>query len=537
MMELIDFLAYLLVITQLLMLVAGIGFLISGLDDLFIDIVFVLRSLYRKSFLLSRFPKVGEQQLYEMPEKPLAVMIPAWDESAVIGNMLRHTLRTMRYTNFTIFVGVYPNDHATIKEVDALCRESTYVRKIVTSHPGPTNKADCLNHIFRGIVDSEQESGLRHQIFVMQDCEDVIHPFCYKLFNYLIPRKDMVQLPVEGLNSGWYKLTAGHYLDEFAQSHYKDMVVREALGGGLPAAGVGSAFSRRAMEALASNREVEPFSTDSLTEDYEFGFRIHELKLKQAFVRFSLPRTAMIDGRMVKRREVLSVREYFPDNPKSSIRQKSRWVLGIALQGWASIGWRGGLATRYMLFRDRKAIFTNLLNMVGYLIVFVTLGILMLESLALDSLQFPSVVEPGSVLWFLLVINLALFVERIAMRAFCVFQVHGPLQALLSFPRMIWGNVINFCATCRALWLYGRHLLAGHRLHWDKTHHRFPEALSLTGFSRRIGDVLLDQNLITAAQLAQALDRQQTDKKPLGELLTEMGFVSRQQISDALMAR
>jgi adsorption protein B len=536
-MELIDFLAYLLVITQLMMLVAGIGFLISGLDDLFIDIVFVLRSLYRKSFLLSRFPKIGEQRLNEVPEKPMAVMIPAWDESAVIGSMLRHTLRTMRYTDFTIFVGVYPNDLATIQEVDSVCTESSRVKKIVTSHPGPTNKADCLNHIFRGIVDVEQQNGLRHEIFVMQDCEDVIHPFSYKLFNYLIPRKDMVQIPVEGLHSGWHKLTAGHYLDEFAQSHYKDMVVREALGGGLPAAGVGAAFSRRALEALAAQRMAEPFSTQSLTEDYEFGFRLHELKLKQAFVRFSLPRTIVMNGRTITRSEVLSVREYFPDHPMASIRQKSRWVLGIALQGWASIGWRGGLATRYMLFRDRKAIFTNLLNMVGYLIVVVTLCILTLETLAPDSVQFPSIVESGSLLWFLLIINLVLFTERIAMRAFCVLQVHGPLQALLSFPRMIWGNFINFFASCRALWLYGRHLLVGDRLHWDKTHHRYPDSQSLTGFTRRIGDVLLDQKLITAAQLAQALDRQQTDKKPLGELLTDMGFVNRQQISAALMVR
>jgi len=35
----------------------------------------------------------------------------------------------------------------------------------------------------------------------MQDCEDVIHPLCYKLFNYLIPRIDMVQLPVESLST------------------------------------------------------------------------------------------------------------------------------------------------------------------------------------------------------------------------------------------------------------------------------------------------------------------------------------------------
>ncbi len=542
-MELIDFFAYLLVAAKVLLLTVGIGFLLLGIDDLLIDIVFVLRSLYRRSFLAGRYRKVGEQELNAKPEQPIAVMIPAWDESGVIRAMLENTLRSLRYEDYTLFVGVYPNDHATLREVDAVCAASPRVRRVLVGRPGPTSKADCLNAIYRRIRESEERTGIRHQIFVMQDCEDVIHPYCYKLFNYLIPRKDMIQLPVEALQSAWYQPTAGHYLDEFAQSHYKDMVVREVLGGGLPAAGVGAAFSRRAMEALAAAHAGEPFSTDTLTEDYELGYRLHHAKLKQVFVRFRLQRTVVqapgAGGgvRQATRTEIVGVREYFPEKLGQAVRQKSRWVLGIALQGWAQLGWHGGLVTRYMLYRDRKALAGNLLNVMGYVVVAFMLALIVAEWLAPDEMLFPSMVEEGTLLWYVLLLNLLLFSERLAMRAFCVLRVHGLMQALLSLPRMVWGNVINFLATCRALRLYAGHVFRGQRLQWDKTQHRFPDQQALSAYSRRLGEILLDMRLITAAQLAQALERQKTDRRPLGELLREMGCVSPQALSDALSVR
>ena len=36
---------------------------------------------------------------------------------------------------------------------------------------------------------------------------------------------------------------------------------------------------------------------------------------------------------------------YFPDTFSAAVRQKSRWVAGIALQSWTEIGWRGDAAT------------------------------------------------------------------------------------------------------------------------------------------------------------------------------------------------
>ena len=61
----------------------------------------------------------------------------------------------------------------------------------------------------------------------------------FKFFNYLLPRMDLIQLPVFSLERHWYELVAGTYMDEFAEAHGKDMLVREHIAGVVPSSGVG----------------------------------------------------------------------------------------------------------------------------------------------------------------------------------------------------------------------------------------------------------------------------------------------------------
>ncbi len=56
----------------------------------------------------------------------------------------------------------------------------------------------------------------------------MVHPLSMELFNHLIPRKDMVQLPVIPMEMPLRHFTAGTYMDEFAESHTKDLLVRSA---------------------------------------------------------------------------------------------------------------------------------------------------------------------------------------------------------------------------------------------------------------------------------------------------------------------
>lgn len=178
----VDNIPYFLVVMQMLLAFACIVFFISGLDDLFIDLYFWIRRFYRNFFVMTKYQPLTEQQILDKPEQFIAIMLPAWDESAVISRMLRNTLKSINYTNYYIFVGVYPNDPKTHAEVEKVMVENDHIHLCITGGDGPTNKADCLSWICNGIRTFEQKNNIKFAYFIMQDCEDVIHPLCYKLF-------------------------------------------------------------------------------------------------------------------------------------------------------------------------------------------------------------------------------------------------------------------------------------------------------------------------------------------------------------------
>ena len=91
-------------------------------------------------------------------------------------------------------------------------------------------------------------------------------------------------------------------MDEFAEAHCKEIHVREWLAGIVPGAGVGTGYSMRAVETAAAASGGDAFATDSLTEDYEFSFRVRELGLKQTFVQ--LPIMRRVSRRSLWRREL-----------------------------------------------------------------------------------------------------------------------------------------------------------------------------------------------------------------------------------------
>lgn len=57
---------------------------ISGLDDFFIDVVYWVRRIKRKLSVYRRYPRMSYRELYKPDEKPLAIMVPAWNETGVI---------------------------------------------------------------------------------------------------------------------------------------------------------------------------------------------------------------------------------------------------------------------------------------------------------------------------------------------------------------------------------------------------------------------------------------------------------------------
>ena len=50
---------------HVMLVVVSIGYLISGLDDLFIDLCHITRSIYRKLLVLPRYPKFTVDQMLQ----------------------------------------------------------------------------------------------------------------------------------------------------------------------------------------------------------------------------------------------------------------------------------------------------------------------------------------------------------------------------------------------------------------------------------------------------------------------------------------
>jgi len=243
-------------------------YLISGLDDLFIDVTFCVLTAMRRFGGSCEHRTPNLETMVAKPEQPFALMFPAWQEAEVIRQALMNTISNIEYRNFHVFVGTYINDPATQREVEEVIRHHTNVTQIIVPHPGPTCKADCLNWIVKGIREYQEKHGIRFAGVILHDAEDVVDPLSLKLFNCMMPEWDLVQIPIISLERSWWDLIGGHYMDEFAEAHCKEIHVREWFVGVVPGAGVGTGYSMRALDAAAGISGGDCFSTDSRTEDY-----------------------------------------------------------------------------------------------------------------------------------------------------------------------------------------------------------------------------------------------------------------------------
>ncbi len=446
-------LAFLAVFSRELLWLSAAGIFLSSLDDIAVDVVWLARIAFRPT-----------APLPPLPAEPgrFALIIPAWDESAVIAPMLRRLCGSIEDPRLSIFVGVYPNDPATRAAVGSVADRR--VQAVVTSRPGPTTKADCLNHLWRAVVAHEAAAGVRFKAVILHDAEDVVDPASLEVYDRHMPALAMVQVPVLPLPDRSARMVSGHYCDEFAEAHAKDMMVRGVLGAPVPSAGVGTAIDRDVLGRLAGPDDA-PFDATSLTEDYEIGHRIHRLGLQGRMVR------ARVDGRLV------ATRAYFPATVGEAVRQKSRWLTGIALSGWDRLGWDGSLSTRWMLARDRKGLLTAAIAVVAYAAaVLVLLQMLVRGGLGRSSdAVLPPILGQESLLPGFLLFNVLLLAWRLLMRAGFTTHAYGPVEGLLAAPRALLANAINFLAAAKAVDRYRRAVETGRVQDWDKTRHRFPD--------------------------------------------------------------
>ncbi len=515
-------------------LILALLYLAMGFDDFIWDLYALSkRRKYKKS-------RLDFQTLREQAPKLLALTIGAWNESAVIGEVIENLIASIQYPKsmYHLFVGVYPNDEETIKIVSEIEKNVPNVHMVINHLPGPTTKAQNLNYVITQIKEYEKVSGWEFASITIHDAEDVVHPYEFIVTNYLIDHYDALQFPVFPLiemprfNNFFRTLTAHTYADEFAENHFSIMVGRYSTGAFVPSAGTGLVLSRKTVESF----ETEEILPDgSLTEDYRLSLTLFEKGLNVRYVLDLLPRVK--DDKVVM--DFVATRSMFPATYKTAVKQKTRWIFGITMQSvsFKDVFAKNGLSFlgRYSIYKDLKAKIGNLLFFVGYPVLVYFIVSLFIPLTPIYPLY--------SFSWYLSLIITVLMIERQLARAIAIYNVYGFRSVFFScllppiLPiRIVWGNIINLSATLSAYKLRfigekrkKQNTTKSEKIVWNKTDHTFLPKEVLKRYHRTLGDVLIEKGMIAPEDMNEALKDKPYNKK-IGKHLVQKGFISYTQL-------
>ncbi|HYQ51650.1 MAG TPA: glycosyl transferase family protein, partial [Pseudomonas sp.] len=146
-----------------------------------------------------------------------------------------------------------------------------------------------------------------------------------------------------------------------------------------------------------------------------------------------------------------------------------------------------------------------------------------------QSWQFMSILGDSRLLTTLLWLNGLMLINRLFQRGWFVTRYYGIGEGLMSAPRMMWSNFVNFFANLRAL----RQVMEmgdSRRVAWDKTTHEFP-ALA-TPARTPLGQRLVEKGYISEQQLEQAITS--PVRRRLGRELLLRGWLTSEQLVQTL---
>lgn len=543
-------------------------YLCTGIDDFIWDIVTLIKRRKNKEKI------VKFEELDSVPPKLLALVIAAWHEDNVLMDVVENIIESQQYPKsmYHIFLGVYPNDEATVYIAKQLQQKYPNVHCVINYKEGPTTKAQNINYVISQIKAFEQLKEWKFASVTIHDSEDLVHPNELKVTSYLLETHAAMQFPVfplmkkPTLRNYFSLLTTSTYADEFAENHFITMVSRRDSGAFVPSAGTGFALRRDTIDVLGYHVLPE----NSLTEDYKLSLSLYENGLQMYYVLEKLERVDF-EGKI--KSEFIATRSIFPSTFKTAVKQKTRWTLGITMQ---SLKFKDifskhiSFAGKYSLYRDQKAKLGNLLSMVGYpvLVYFIT-------SLFIE---LPVIYPKYSLSWYLCVVVTIMMLERQLFRGVSLKNVYGFRSMFFGclFPpllpfRIIWGNIINLVATIKAYIQYFKGkpketteedikeieaidltvnsfetseeelaTLEQQEFEWSKTDHSFLEKGVLTRFHRKFGDILISKAYITAKELKEQLEEKKSEEKEteentfIGAYLVKKEKLNEVQLMDAL---
>ncbi len=287
--------------------------------------------------------------------------------------------------------------------------------------------------------------------------------------------------------------------------------------------------------------------SESLTEDYLLSLNLYKKGVAIYYVLNKLPRV-LKNGK--SKMDYITTRSLFPATFKTAVRQKTRWTYGITMQ---SIGVKDiftknkiSLAGRYSFYKDVKTKFLNLLPLLGYILA---IYIIIAAILGLDPFY-----TKGSVIYYMAMIVFGITCLRQVVRAYALYHVYGMRSVFFGcllpplFPiRLVYGNVINFFAVVNAFKmklglgskkklrekdeLRNKEKKAKAKPKWAKTDHEFLSREQLRQYRRMLGDVLIVQGYINAAQLKDALAHMDKENgESFGAYLIKKGVITEEQM-------
>ena len=513
-----------------------------SIDDFIWDISTLFYHLRNKK------KHIDFKALGDTPPKLLAMAIAAWKEDNVLEEVIDNIITSTMYPRsmYHIFLGIYPNDTPTLEAAYRLTQKHKNVHIIENILPGPTSKAQNINYVITQIKKFEQDYNYRFASLTVHDSEDVVHPYELKITNHLIDSHAALQfpvfplLPMPTIKTYFSHLTANTYADEFAENHFTIMPNRDNMGAFVPSAGTGFALRRELLDGF-ENDEVLP--KNSLTEDYRLALTLYARGIKMRYVLEKIPRV-LVSNRV--KYDFIATRSMFPNTFKTAVKQKTRWILGITLQSFKPRDIfktkNISVAGRYSMYKDLKANVSNLFAFLGYpVLIYVILSFF---------INLPTMFPMFSWSWWLSIVVTILMLERQIMRGIAIGKVYGLRSVFFAclFPpllplRLVWGNLINFVATVRAIkqFIFGNKSNkttseSAHgtqkKLEWSKTDHTFLEEEILKRYHRKLGDILLEQGALTTTQLEDALSK--LNEKPLGDYCLEHHLITDVQFYHAL---
>lgn len=434
--------------TFLLMLLFVVSVLISvsSLDDAFIDLVAMGIVRHQASRLRGA----------EASIPPTAVFVANWHEEDVLGRMVEGNLARIQAAEVSFYLGVYPNDDGTLRvAMELQTRYPDRVRVIINSLAGPTSKGQMLNEMFSLVFRDEDGP----ELVILHDSEDIIDPRSFPVYAAYASDHDFIQAPVFSLNRGRASIVASTYMDEFAERHTREMIVRDAVGAAIPSAGVGTCMTKRLIRHFLNTRG-QVLMSGTVTEDYILGIEAKRSGFKSAFAALSSDAQEGFD--------YVATREFFPKTLDAAIRQKTRWVYGINFEALHKLGWKGDPWDFYFFLRDRKGMITSFLPPLSFALLCVML---------LGFIDIADLPEPmGDVLIASMWINLGALITRYVVRVLASGQVYGKRDWIGIAVRWPAALYINMAAVFRAWKTYlGESELATRPIVWSKTVHEIPD--------------------------------------------------------------